>query len=826
MQRIVLGTLAWLVFFACGTVCDAATSDPERTFADHLRLRSESPFRDLIWTGIGPYRVGGRVTDVESRAERPQEIWVGSASGGVWRSDDGGRTWASVFFLQSSLSIGDIALVPGSPDTVWIGSGESNPFHSVSIGSGVFKSVDDGRTWRNMGLRGSRHIGRVVVDPRNTDTVYVAALGNIYRDHGERGVFKTIDGGKTWQRVLFISERTGVVDLAMHPSRPGILYAAAWDTRRTPWNYFEGGSGSGIYRSEDGGTTWRRLTQGLPQGTDVGRIGLAISPADPRVVYALIDSQEPRPEMIRSRIHLDDIRAMTATEFLELDDDRLDLFLRENRAPPTYGASLVKDLVRGGQITPSSIARIFADAQQRRLNPYVQGAQVFRTGDGGDTWRLVGSSHIEGMYLTYGFYFGQIRVSPADADVIYLLGIPLLKSSDGGQTYRNLVPPARGLGREIVHRDCHALWIHPDNPDRLILGTDGGVNISDDGGDFWKKIANIPLAQCYTVVCDSLNPYRIYTGLQDNGVMRGVRSDKGFPGEWVWQTIWGGDGANVGIDPVNPDLVYLEPQFGHIQRLDFSQRTRKDIRPAPGIHEVPYRFNWLTPFVISRHHPGRLYLGTERVLLSPDRGDTWTAISPDLSRGKHVDGDVPYATITSLAESPIDPGLLCAGTDDGRIWVRRNPRAGWEDIGYILPTPRVVGVIASRHRRERLYVVKNGSQSDDQTPYLYRSNNLGLDWESLEANLPREPANVLLEDPLLPEVLYLGTDRGVYISRDAGGSWEILGGNLPAVPVRDMAIPGEVHDLVIATHGRGLFSLHLAPVIARVRTLKGSTPPK
>jgi photosystem II stability/assembly factor-like uncharacterized protein len=770
-----------------------------------MNMSERSIFKSINWINIGPFYNGGRVTDIEAYEDMPSTFYVGSAAGGVWFTSDNGKTWKSIFGNQSSIGIGDIAISQQNKNLIWVATGEANSSHSCYAGTGMYKSVDGGNTWMNMGLQNTHHISRVIIDPSHNDTVYVAALGHLYTRNQERGIYKTIDGGRTWKKVLYVSEKSGFSDLAMHPRNSDILYAASWEKDRKAWNFIESGVESAIFKTTDGGQTWRKTVSGFPQGRYNGRIGLAISRSEPSVVYALLDNQEPRPEMIKSGITIEMVAAMNVDDFLSINGDKLDLFLRENRAPLIYDSHMVKGFVKSGKISPRDIARIFSNAQERRLNPYVKGAEIYRSDDGGNSWHKMNPGYLEGMVLTYGFYFGQIRVSPENKNIIYILGIPLLKSEDGGISTIKISDEEAAPGEEMVHRDCHALWINPGNPSHLILGTDGGVNISYHAGKVWQKIGNIPLAQCYSVQFDYHDPFRIICGLQDNGIMIG--SSRFRMGDKVnaWRTIWGGDGAFVDLDRENPDIVFVESQFGMIYRLDFKNKIMKSIQPQPEKDRIPYRFNWLSPFMISNHQPATLYMGSNHLLKSIDRGDSWSEISPDLSNRKDILGNMPYATITAVDESVFSPQIIFVGTDDGNVWVTRDTGANWKKISLILPGKWVSGVVASRFRSDRLYVTMTGFREDDFAAYIYSTDNDGLDWEDLKSNLPDEPVNVIREDPKDGNILYVGTDMGVYVTFNRGGTWHSLKGNLPNVPVLDLKVHPRDNMLIIGTHARGVF---------------------
>jgi photosystem II stability/assembly factor-like uncharacterized protein len=774
-------------------------------YAIHQQMRDESIFKNLKWVYGGPHHIAGRVTDIAVRQKNPKCFYVATAAGGLWVTHDQGVNWRSILNHESSIGIGDMAISQKNENLIWVGTGEANSSQSTYAGTGVFKSVNGGKTWQHMGLEDTCHIGRIIIDPLDDQIVYVAAMGSLYSSNQERGLYKTIDGGQNWEKILFISEHTGVIDLCMHPRDPRVLYAASWQRSRKAWNFIESGIESAIYKTRDGGKIWSKIIGGFPQNRHVGRIGLAIADSNPSVIYAILDNQEPRPDKLKSGITIEMIQEMTIHQFLKLDPKQLQLFLNEHRAPRVYSAKTVNEFVKSGLITPQSIARIFSDAQERRINPYVKGAEVYKSHDGGNTWSKVNQHYLENMYLTYGFYFGQIRVSPDDENEIYILGIPVLKSKDGGRIFVNLTNEKAAMGEKIVHRDGHALWINPGDPGHLILGTDGGLNLSRNRGQTWDKITNLPISQCYTIQYDYRVPFQIYCGLQDNGVVVGSSECLTGNRNADWKMIWGGDGAYVQIDRQNQSLVFLATQFGSLNRLDFRNRIRKSIKPKPPENKIPYRFNWLSPFLLSKHYSKTLYMGSNHVLRSDDWGENWKEISPDLSDQQEILGNVPYATITSLDESYFSAEVLIAGTDDGTVWITRNGGRQWQKISQILPKKWISRVVASRHEKGKILVTMTGYRDNDFSTYVYSSSNQGIDWESIKSNLPDEPVNVIREDPQDPMIFYLGTDLGVYISINGGEFWFSLKNNLPTVPVYDLKVHPRDRVLMIATHGRGVY---------------------
>lgn len=757
-----------VVFFFLGFILSLAgvgwtTATPARerldSYQKHLEMVEESIFKCLKWREIGPYFTGGRITDIEGYAHNPNKYYVASASGGLWLTVNNATTWTPVFDNESSITIGDIAVSQTDEKLVWVGTGEQNSSRSTYAGTGVFKSIDGGQTWKNMGLTDSHHISRVVIDEKDNNVVYVAVLGHLYTDSEERGLYKTIDGGNTWERVLYMSPKTGFIDVALDPRDSRVVYAASWQRERKAWNFVESGEESSIFKSVDSGKTWKKIVKGFPQNKYVGRIGLAVCPSNPEVIYAFLDNQEPRP--------------------------------KEKPAGEGKGSSGEKK-----------------DANDNLFETDIKGAEVYRSNDSGETWFKTHDRYLDNVVYTYGYYFGQVRVAPDNVEKVYVLGVPILKSIDGGKSFKDIANEDEWTGDTNVHADMQALWIDPQSPGRLILGNDGGVNISYDEGSTWQKITNLPLAQCYTINYDMQTPYRVYTGLQDNGVNMGYANFRFGSSENPWRMILGGDGAFVCPDLDDPDTVYAEFQFGYIFRLNLKDRGKaKRIQPRSPDEKSAYRFNWLSPFFISSHNNQVLYMGGNKVFKTVNRGEYWEEISPDLTNQQHIDGDVPFATIVALAESPLQPGLLYAGTDDGNVWIKKNELTAWEKIDNGLPDKWVTRLVPSKYKKERVYITLTGYRDDDFATYVFASEDYGKTWTTVKANLPGEAVNVIREDPVNENILYLGTDLGIYVTLDRGQSWYSLKNNLPTNAVYDLQVHPRENELVIATHGRGVFIL-------------------
>ncbi len=811
-----LFSLCFLLLLQAPGAGQEATPAAERlaSWSRHLEMKKSSPFGVLTWRSAGPCFTGGRISSIAADPKDPYTFYVAAGAGGLWKTTNNGVTWKPVFDRQCTFTIGDVKVAPSDPRIVWVGSGEELMARSSFAGMGVFKSTDGGKSWRRMGLEATQHIGRIVIDPVDPDIVYVAAIGHNYTFNPERGVYKTTDGGKTWKKILYVSEKAGAVDLVMDPRDRRTLYAAMWERDRKAWNNVESGPGSGIYKTTDGGATWKRLTRGFPTGKYVGRIGLAVSPSNPDILYALLDNQAPMPrKKVKSlakkgKLTILQVEKMSKAEFLALDPKALTAFLRRLGVPPRYKGADVLDLVRKGKLTPRSFAQYLLDLNaDRKLHVTdIEGGQVYRSDDRGGTWRKVNRKHLDRFFNTYGYSFCDVRVAPDDPDKVYALGIRLLTSDDGGKTWRDITKaPA-------VHLDNHDLWIDPAHPSHLLLGTDGGLYASYDRGETWRHFDNLPIIEFYAISLDGASPFRIWGGTQDNGTLYGPNTyTPGYGRKDPWKKLRGGDGFFAFVDPVDPNTVYSTIQFGGLARHDLAKGTAKDIMPKAGIGEPALRCNWMTPFLISRFNHLILYFGANKVLRSLDRGDHWWPISPDLTTRKPY-GDVPYATITTLSESPFRPGLLYAGTDDGRVWVTKNDGGKWVEIGRKLPGKWVSRVTASRYAEDRVYVCETGYREDDFKAYVFRSDDYGKTWRSLSGGLPAEPVNVLREDPLVDGLLYLGTDLGVYGSTDGGTTWFSLCSNLPTSAVHDLAVHPRDRKLVAGTHGRSAWVMDVRPL--------------
>jgi len=814
----------WLMlFFLCficpGTVHSIGykeTTPALHSFAVHMQLKNQSIFKHLKWRCAGPEFQGGRISSIAGHPENPFIIYVSAGSGNLWKTINNGTTWEPIFDNESTFAIGAIAVSPSNPNIIWVGTGEDLMARSSYAGTGVFKSTDEGKTWQNMGLHDSHHINRIVIHPHNPDIVYAAAMGHQYTFNEERGLFKTSDGGQTWEKVLYIDEKVGVTEVVLDPADSDTVLAAAWERDRKAWNNVESGPGSGLYKSTDAGKTWERITTGFPDGKYVGRIGLAFAASNPNVIYALLDNQEPKPiekkeEEPKKGLKIIHLEKMPPEEFLKIPLEELETFLRDNRVPSNYNAANIREMVIKGTLTPQMLAQYLLDAYaDRKLHETdVKGGEVYRSDDKGETWRKVSREYFEHFFSTYGYSFCDIRVSPDDENQVYILGIRMLASKDGGKTFRHIG------GKKNVHVDHHDLWIDAKHPDRLVNGNDGGLNFSYDRGNTWQKINNIPIAEFYAISVDMGKPYRIYGGTQDNGSLIGPADhipEQGVPDPW--KHLDDGDGFFVFPDPGDSYTVYYQFQFGALFRKELSTGKTKNIMPQTQIGEPALRCNWMTPFIISPHNRFTLYFGAQKLFKSLDRGDSWYCISPDLTTapGPGQQGDVTYGTITTISESIFQPGLIYVGTDDGNIQKTHNDGVTWENIGAGLPRHWVSRVIASKYDKATVYAALTGCRQDDSRCYLYRSRDYGKTWTSIQGNLPDESVNVVREDPKNENILYVGTDLGIYASIDKGNNWYSLCCNLPTTPVHDLIVHPRDNELVIGTHGRGAFIMDVEPL--------------
>jgi photosystem II stability/assembly factor-like uncharacterized protein len=788
-----------LAAFAVGLVLSPASMSAQQKSAS----LDSATVAFFGWRNVGPADMGGRVADITGIPSPSKTFYVAAAAGGIWKTTNAGTTFRPIFDNERVVSMGALAIAPSDTNQVWAGTGEQNTRNSISPGGGIYKSTDGGKAWKLMGLEKTQQIGRIVVHPTNPEIVYVAALGHAWDANPERGLYKTIDGGKSWQLIKFISDKAGFIDVAMDPANPDILYASSYERLRGPWFLKSGGPGSALWKTTDAGKTWTKIEGGGFPTTSLGRINIAISRSDPKIVYALVEA--------------DSLRGATHAVLAPASD--------------------------------SVAAKVKAPVKQRLLSG------LYRSEDAGKTWRWMNDSDVR------PFYYSQVRVDPKMSNRVYWSSTPVNFSDDGGKTVRNAT-----VG---IHVDHHAMWIDPNDGEHFVVGDDGGVSQTWDRGGNYDFLNKIVIGQFYEVSYDFAVPYRVCGGLQDNGSWCGPSRKVRTPiTNFDWFTVGGGDGFYTAQDPTDPNIIYAESQGGNIRRLDYRTGESKPLvkpswRPTYLLVEdsiladrgdttkaetsaqkkrgaelramqlkdstdLDIRFNWNTPYFISPHSATTIYIGANRVLRSSDRGDNLVPISPDLSTRdmakvrwsmdstggitNDATGAETYGTITTLAESYIQPGLLMAGTDDGNVWISHNDGASWENLtgrfAGVPPKTYVVRIEPSHYDSATFYVAFEGHRTNDFAPYLYVTNDFGKTFKSIVANLPTggpDFLHVVREDPVNRDLLYVGTDVGAYLSRDRGMSWQKFMTGLPTVPVHDLKIHPRDHDLIAATHGRGIW---------------------
>ncbi|MXX58609.1 MAG: glycosyl hydrolase, partial [Rhodothermaceae bacterium] len=644
-MRFLLSALFILIFLSQVSLAQvpempsamAPTPAAERLNSFSLRIQEarQSLVSNVGFDNVGPTVMSGRIVDIDANPLDPVHMYVAYASGGLWRSETNGISFEPLFDQEASMTLGDIAVDWARDEVIWVGTGENNSSRSSYAGTGVYRSRDRGESWEHMGLSDTHRIGRIILHPTDPQTLWVAAVGALYSPNPHRGVYKSSDGGETWTKTLYISDKAGVIDLVIDPTNPDILYAAGWHRERRAWNFVEGGSGSGIWKSTDGGDSWDRLSaEGLPSGDTVGRIGLDIFPGNPEILYALVDNQARRPaedEEETPALTREALRTMSVDEFLALDDETIAEYLEDNNFGPQYSAEVIRGMVEEGTLEPVHLVWYVEDANRELFDTPVIGAEVYRSDDGGASWTRTHENYLDRMYNSYGYYFGEIRVAPHDVERIYILGVPFLASSDGGATWESIGGPS-------VHADHQALWVNPSRPGHLIDGNDGGLNITYDDGTSWFKGNTPSVGQFYAIGVDDQTPYHVYGGLQDNGVWGGPHNytaSTGWhaSGAYPYDRYLGGDGMQVEVDTRTNDIIYTGSQFGFYQRIETSTGSRSSIRPRHTLGERPLRFNWQTPIHLSRHNQDVLYYGSNKLHRSFNRGDDWETLSSDLTRG-------------------------------------------------------------------------------------------------------------------------------------------------------------------------------------------------
>jgi len=752
LQVLALGIAALSVSLVAGQSAAPAQSSQSSTLDGLLNA--------MTMRNIGAFRTAAWISAIDVPESPVREhlytIYAGSRSGGVWKTTNAGTTWTNITDAVDVEAVGAVAISPSDPKVVWVGGGDQANARSSISGKGVFKSTDAGTTWQHMGLPDSHHIARIVIHPKNPDIVYVAALGHLFTRNEERGVFRTMDGGKTWKKVLYIDEGVGAVDLVINRKTPTQLFASMYDKQRLPWQIIESGPKSGIYRTDDAGEKWTLLTGGLPTGK-IGRIGIDIYQKNPLILYALLENQNQRV------------------------------------AAAAPG--------RAGGVSPTA-----------PLAQGIIGNELYRTDDGGKTWKKTSETNVAGGKAPYSF--NQIKINPHNDQVVLATSDNMYITRDGGKSW----PPEPFM--RGVFGDFRAMWWDPDDEQRIILASDGGVSVSVDGGKTGDYSPNMRVGEVYAIGVDMDDPYNLYGGLQDHDSWKGPSNGKmGRITLEDWVTVGPGDGMYNVIDPTDSRWVYNTRELNSMGRLDQKTGIRTPIAPRrTGGDRL--RFNWIAPIAMSPFNTRVIYAGAQVLFRSLDRGDHWEEISPDLTTNDpaKISNNVPHCTITSISESPITSGLIWVGTDDGKVWVTKNHGGQWTDLTAAVataggPTDRWVSrVFASSHEPGTAFVSKNGFRNDDFTPYLYMTTDYGATWKAIKSNLPHGAINVVVQDRKTKNLLIIGNDFGVFVSIDLGGSWTRLKANLPAVAVHDLVIHPREGDLVLGTYGRGFWTGDITPL--------------
>ena len=761
-------------------------------------------FTQVKAANIGPTIMSGRVVDVAVNPKNPTEFYVAYASGGLWYTNNNGTSFLPVMDSAETINCGSVS-VDWTSGTIWVGTGEVNSSRSSYAGVGVLKSSDKGKTWQNLGLNDSHHISRIWVNPSNTNELIVSAVGHLYTTNKERGIYKSIDGGASWKQTLFIAEDTGIIDLAVSKTNPKIMFAASWQKDRKAWHFDGDGEKSGIYKSEDGGTTWNLITtkeSGFPANEGVGRIGLALF--NENVIYAVVDNQNKRPKAV-SKNKLQLMLASPGEDFQNIDNKELNNALKESGFSEKYRAENIKKWVENAGT--NAVLEQLLDANKALFETEVIGCEVYKSENGGVTWKKTNTSYIDDMYYTYGYYFANISVDESNENRVYIGGVPLLFSEDGGKSFTS-------ISKENVHADHHVTWINPENPNHIINGNDGGINISYDNGAHWIKCNNEAVGQLYAVNVDNQEDYNVYGGLQDNGVWFGPNDFKQNvawhqEGNYPYKELIGGDGMQIQIDSRNPNVVFTGYQFGNYYRINQKENQFDFISPKAGKDEKPLRYNWQTPILLSSHNQDILYMGSQFLHRSMDQGKSWEKISEDLTNGPK-EGNVAFGTITTISESKLQFGLLYVGSDDGKIHISKDGGVSWQLISGNLPQNLWVSrVVASSHKKERVFITLNGYRNDNFESYVFVSEDFGNTWTAISNGLS-QAVNVIVEDSANENILYVGTDNGLFISIDKGSTWQNFSNGMPKVAVHDLKIQAKAKELIVGTHGRSIYKIDLS----------------
>ena len=823
---LILSFFAFLISF--GQTAPTPAAQRMQSMEQRHKLEEASVLKDVKFRNIGPTIMSGRVVDIDANPEDPTEFYVAFSTGGLWYTKNNGQSFVPIMDSLDMLFIGDIA-VNWKTRAIWVGTGEVNSSRSTYAGLGVYKTLNNGKTWEYLGLPESHHIGKIQLHPTDNNTAWVAVLGHLYSPNKERGIYKTTDGGKTWKQTLFVDDNTGAVDLDINPANPNELYAAMWYRVRHAWDFEESGKTGGIFKSTDGGDTWKLVSgpgSGFMTGDKIGRVGIAVFPKNPNIVYAVVDNNTIKADTskkVDSSLKKEDFKNLTKEQYLQLDEKKINNYLRSNRFPAKYTAASVKELIIADKIKPVALFD-YLDFEDGFANAGIAGCELYRSDDAGLTWKKTHDKP-NSNFSTYGYYFGKVYTSATNPDKVFIMGFQAQISTDGGKTFKT-------MDKSNVHADHHALWVDPKRDSHLLNGNDGGLNITYDDGDSWSKSNTIPLGQYYNITVDDAKPYNVYGGLQDNGSWWGPSNNREDPGwvdggQYAFRGINGGDGMQAQVDTRDNATVYSGSQFGNYGRYNKERRgaSQKFIHPQHELGEKPLRFNWQTPILLSKHNQDVLYYGTNKLFRSLNKADTIIAMSGDLTKGK-VDGNVPYGTIVTITESPLRFGLIYTGSDDGNINVSKDGGYTWEQLNQNNVTAAgkkntkpqttnvklqtnklyVSRVTASQYKEGRVYASLNGYRDDNFAPYLYVSDDYGITWKQLGKDLPMEPINVVKEDPKSDSILYVGTDGGLYVSFDAGNNFMLWNAGLPkSVPVHDIAIQQRDNEIVLGTHGRSLY---------------------
>lgn len=799
-------------------ISPTSATDRMAGFDQRKKLQEASLVKNLKFRNVGPTIMSGRIVDIDANPENPTEFYAAYASGGLWYTANNGQSFSPIFDNEAVMTIGDIA-VDWKTRTIWVGTGENNSSRSSYSGVGIYKSSNNGKTWEHLGLPESHHIGCIALHPTDPNIAWVAVLGHLYSPNKERGMYKTTDGGKTWKQTLYLNENTGAIDVKLDPNNASTLYATMWHKERSAWNFVESGTESGIYKSTDAGENWKLISgenSGFPAGVGNGRIGLAVYPKNPNIVHAIIDNQANRTKKDEkedlSKLSTKKMKTITKDEFLALSDVTINEYLDGQGFPEKFTAKAFKEDLKTDKVKVQDIYEYTHNGNNDLFDTQVTGAEVYRSEDAGMTWKRTHSDYLDNIYYTYGYYFGQIWVDPTDDKKIVIVGVPIVRSEDGGKSFKS-------IDRENVHSDHHALWFNPKNPKHYINGNDGGINITYDDGKTWFKANSIPVGQFVAVAVDMAKPYNVYGGLQDNGVWYGSSSNSFdynygiFENGDGYKFLLGGDGMQVQVDWRDNNVVYAGFQFGNYFRINKATGERKRLDVPRELGEAAFRFNWEAPLTISRHNQDIIYWASNKFHRSFDKGDTFKTLSGDLTRGKK-EGDVPFGTLTTVEESPTRFGLIYVGSDDGLIHVSKD--GGYTFTKIMDKTDLwVSGISPSTHSESTVYASLNAYRADHLKPYLFVSNDYGQTWQTIGTDLPAEPINVVKEDPKNANIIYVGTDNGLYISMDKGKTFMRGNGDgLPSVSVHDLVIHPRENELIVGTHGRSIYIADVKPLQA------------